>query len=96
MIAAIEACSSVRCEVVVGKPSQLTVAYLRERIGLPLGECLMVGDRLETDIRMANEAGMASALVLTGATSETMVDRSSMQPTYLLRNLLEVLPARYR
>lgn len=96
VIAAIEACSSVRCEAIVGKPSPLTVDYLRDRIGLPMAECLMVGDRLETDIRMANEAGMASALVLTGATSETMASRSTTRPTYTLRNLLEVLPLRYR
>lgn len=96
VIAAIEACSGVSCEAIVGKPSPLTVDYLRDRIGLPMAECLMVGDRLETDIRMANEAGMASALVLTGATSETMVTQSSTRPTYLLRSLLEVLPARYR
>jgi ribonucleotide monophosphatase NagD (HAD superfamily) len=61
-----------------------------------MAECLMVGDRLETDIRMANEAGMASALVLTGATSETMVARSPTRPTYVLRSLVEVLPACYR
>ena len=96
IIAAIEACSSVRCEAVVGKPSPLTIEYLRDRIGLPMAECLLVGDRLETDIRMANEAGMASALVLTGATSEAMVAHSLTQPTYLLRSLHEVLPARYR
>jgi ribonucleotide monophosphatase NagD (HAD superfamily) len=86
----------VTCEAIVGKPSPLTVDYLRGRIGVPVEECLMVGDRLETDIRMAIDAGMSSALVLTGATSESMVARSATRPTYLLRNLLEVLPARYR
>ena len=96
VIAAIEACSGARCEAIVGKPSPLTVDYLRGRIGVPMAHCLMVGDRLETDIRMANEAGMASALVLTGATSETMAARSATRPTYLLRSLVEVLPTRYR
>ncbi|CAG1772378.1 4-nitrophenyl phosphatase [uncultured bacterium] len=96
VIAAIEACTGVTCEAIVGKPSPLTVDYLRGRIGVPVEECLMVGDRLETDIRMAIDAGMSSALVLTGATSESMVARSATRPTYLLRNLLEVLPARYR
>ena len=98
------ACACATCHVyvdeawteIVGKPSPFTVDYLRERIGLPLGECLMVGDRLETDIRMASDAGMASALVLTGATSEAEASRSATQPTYTLRNLREVLPAQYR
>lgn len=96
VIAAVEACSGILCEEVIGKPSLRTVDYLRDRIGLPVAECLMVGDRLETDIRMANDAGMESALVLTGATSESMVAHSTARPTYLLRSLLEVLPARYR
>ncbi len=33
------------------------------------GQCLMTGDRLETDVLMGVQAGMASALTLTGATA---------------------------
>ncbi len=56
----------------------------------------MIGDRLETDIEMANRAGMASALVLTGATSESAARDSLIRPTYLLRTLRDVLPEEYR
>ena len=35
-------------------------------LGLPARNCLMVGDRLYTDIAMAVDAGLDSALVLTG------------------------------
>lgn len=35
------------------------------------------GDLISTDIRMANEAGMASALVLTGATG---LEEASLGP----------------
>ena len=96
VIAAIEACTGVACETIVGKPSALTADYVFERVGLRSDECIMIGDRLETDIEMANRAGMASALVLTGATSESTARDSHIRPTYLLRNLRDVLPEEYR
>ncbi len=96
VIAAIEACTGVICETIVGKPSTLMVNYVLERVGLPRHQCIMIGDRLETDIEMANRAGMASALVLTGATSESTARDSIIRPTYLLRTLSDVLPEQYR
>jgi 4-nitrophenyl phosphatase len=67
--AAVEACTGVACEATVGKPDP---AMLHAALaGLPVapGDCVMVGDRLSTDIRMALDAGMPAALVLTGETT---------------------------
>lgn len=36
---------------------------------LPKKECLIIGDRVETDIAMGNYHGIDSALVLSGVTS---------------------------
>ena len=44
----------------------------------------MVGDRLETDIKMANDVGMHSVLVMTGVTTADMLAESEHQPTYTL------------
>ena len=52
----------------------------------------MTGDRLETDILMGREAGMSTALPLTGATSESALAGSPIQPTYVLRRLADLLP----
>src|SRR5579859_2475158 len=54
VIAAIEACTATRVEVVVGKPSPIMVATIASRLQLPPAGCLVVGDRLETDIAMGN------------------------------------------
>jgi ribonucleotide monophosphatase NagD (HAD superfamily) len=59
---------------------------------LPAADCLMTGDRLETDIVMGQEAGMYTALTLTGATSESALGVSSIRPTYVLRHLGDLLP----
>jgi HAD superfamily hydrolase (TIGR01450 family) len=92
VIAAIEACTSTKCEAIVGKPSAYTVEAILDLLQLPADRCLMTGDRLETDVAMALNAGMAGALVLTGATDEAMLCASDIQPTYALRQLSDLLP----
>ena len=92
MIAAIEACTATRVEVVVGKPSPYMVEAVLRLLGLPAERCLMIGDRLETDVRMGLEAGMDTALTLTGATDEVALAASPIRPTYVLHRLSELLP----
>ncbi len=52
----------------------------------------MTGDRLETDVRMGLDAGMAAALTLTGATTEAMLRASAIEPTSVLRCLSDLVP----
>ncbi|MDW8327124.1 MAG: HAD-IIA family hydrolase [Anaerolineales bacterium] len=92
IIAAIEACTGVKCEAIVGKPSRYTIDAVLNLVKLPPSECLMTGDRLETDVKMGLDAGMDAALALTGATTEAMLARSDIRPTYVLRKLEELIP----
>ena len=92
MLAAIEASTGARAEAIVGKPSAHMAATLLERLALPADDTLLVGDRLLTDVRMAHEAGMVSALVLTGATGPDALLRSSVTPDYVLGGIAEILP----
>jgi NagD protein len=92
MIAAIEACTDTRVEVVVGKPSPIMARAVAEIIRLPPERCLMTGDRLETDIAMGRAAGMATALVLTGATTRALLAASEIQPDYVIETLGDLLP----
>jgi len=59
-----------------------------------VSRCLMVGDRLHTDIQMAVDAGMASALVLTG--ESTLEDVAALpedqRPTYIVERIDQLLP----
>ena len=92
IIAAIEACTNVSCEAIVGKPSRYTIDAVLNLVQMPASECVMTGDRLETDIQMGLNAGMSAALALTGATTEAMLELSDIQPTYVLRQLGDLLP----
>lgn len=93
MLAAIEASTGARAEAIVGKPSAHMAATLLDRLALPPDDTILVGDRLLTDVRMAHEAGMASALVLTGATPPGALADASVVPDYVLGGVAEVLPA---
>jgi arabinose operon protein AraL len=90
VIAAIEACTGRQVEVVVGKPSTIMARAASELTGLPPARCLMVGDRLETDIAMGRAAGMATALVLTGATTRAMLTGAAVTADYVAEGLSEI------
>jgi NagD protein len=91
MIAAIEACTGTRVEAVVGKPNETMVEAVLHLLESPIEGCLIIGDRLETDVLLGLNAGMAAALVLTGATDESSAASSEIEPTYVINNLAELL-----
>ena len=94
VVAAIEACTGTKCRVNVGKPDPIMLATVTGLIGLDPKECVMSGDRLYTEIRMANDAGMPSALVLTGETTEKDLARESEEnlPNYVLERIDRLVP----
>jgi len=55
-----------RKAVVMGKPETRAFDSLKQRFGCDAKRSVMVGDRLNTDIMMGANCGMASLLVLTG------------------------------
>jgi NagD protein len=87
IIAAIEACTGAKCDPIVGKPSPIMVALIMDMLKLPPERCIMVGDRLETDIRMGIAAGMASCLVLTGDATRESLAASGLRPTLVLERI---------
>lgn len=91
VIGALEGCSGRKVELIAGKPSEMIVNVVLERLGLVASDCLMVGDRLETDILMGNKAGMSTALVLTGVTQREDIPHSNVQPDYILESVADIL-----
>ena len=92
MLAAIEACTGARAEAIVGKPSIHMANAFLDRLGVPASEAVMVGDRLLTDVTMGISAGMASVLVMSGATTPQLLSESQITPTFVfddIRGLVE-------
>lgn len=93
MIAAIEAVTEKKVEAIVGKPSPIMIQAVLDLLGLRPEDCILIGDRLETDIKMGKEAGIATGIVLTGVTDEEMlkgVKHSPDQPDFVFQSVADV------
>ncbi len=92
--AAIEACTGVRCEAHLGKPDPAMLHTALDGVDAAMADCVMVGDRMRTDIRMGLDAGMASALVLTGETTadDVRAMAAADRPPIVLDRIDRLLP----
>lgn len=72
---------------VLGKPSEDMVRCALDLLGLEPGAVAMVGDRLYTDVRMANRAGLLSVLVLSGETREEDLGGAADRPDLVAEHL---------
>jgi HAD superfamily hydrolase (TIGR01450 family) len=86
-IAALEHLTGRKLELLAGKPSRLIMEVALNRLDLPPERCVMVGDRLETDMLMGQQAGMKTAAVLSGASTRQDVDRMQRPPDFVLENI---------
>ena len=91
MIAAVEAVTGRRVETIVGKPSPIMLDVALAALGVTAAECAMVGDRIETDIVMARQSGLASVLVLSGITSRDDPRIAEVAPDLVLPSLGDLL-----
>lgn len=87
VIAFLEATTARKVEFVAGKPSLGILQAALAHLDMPRERCLMVGDRLATDIQMGLALGLDTALVLTGVTSRESLATSDLRPTYVLDNI---------
>ena len=90
-LAFLEAATSVH-PVIIGKPEAYLYHFALERLGTQPNETLAVGDRLDTDILGGQRAGLPTALVLSGVTSEVDAARWNPPPDLILPNLADLLP----
>jgi HAD superfamily hydrolase (TIGR01450 family) len=96
VIGAIEACTGAKCEANVGKPDPIMLTTALDLLGLRQKDCVMTGDRLYTDIRMALDVGMSCAVVLTGETTAELLRKEPREnrPTYILNRVDRLIPPR--
>jgi arabinose operon protein AraL len=91
MTAAVEAVTGESVEIVVGKPSPLMLDVALTGLGLDAHECVMVGDRLETDVVMGRRGGLATVLVLSGVTRAGDPRIAEVAPDVVLPSVEDLL-----
>ena len=77
-------------DIVVGKPNPSMLDGILKRYKLQPSEVLMVGDRIYTDVKMAQNAGAIGVLVLSGETTMDIVGVSDTVPDIIAQNLMEL------
>ena len=89
MCAGIEKATGRMPDVVIGKPNPRMLDGIMHRYNLRPDEIAMVGDRVYTDILMAEKTNALGVLVLTGETKEEDLKDSNISPDIIAKDLSE-------
>ncbi|XP_008416453.1 pyridoxal phosphate phosphatase [Poecilia reticulata] len=102
LTAALEVASG-RKATVIGKPSRFMFECISSQFsGVDPAQCLMVGDRLETDMLFGSNCGLDTMLTLTGVSqieeaqeyrSSDLTTNHSYVPDYVVDTIADFLPA---
>ncbi|NLP09991.1 HAD-IIA family hydrolase [bacterium] len=87
------AAASGRRPLVMGKPSRFAAQTISDRAQSVNERIAFIGDRLYTDIRMAERFNMVGVLVLSGETSEKMAAASPDQPKLVVNGIGDLMDA---
>ncbi|KAM8837952.1 glycerol-3-phosphate phosphatase [Spinachia spinachia] len=86
----------------VGKPNRFMFDCVASKFAVEPERCLMVGDRLDTDILLGSNCGLKTLLTLTGVSTladaeahqgSGCVERQGMVPDYYVETIADLLPA---
>ena len=74
----------------IGKPNPYVFELTLQTMGLDKSEVIMVGDRISTDVRGANEFGLRSLLLKTGEFKHEDLD-SNIKPDFVFDTIKDLL-----
>lgn len=77
-------------DITLGKPDPNMLTGIRQQKGLQADQIAMVGDRIYTDIAMAQNAGALGVLVLSGETTIEVARAAANPPDLTLENIAEL------
>ena len=83
--------STGRTPKVIGKPNREVVESIASKYGLRKDDMVMVGDRLYTDIKTGENAGITSVLVYSGETKEEDYRNSEIRASYVFNSVKDMI-----
>ena len=78
--------------LVIGKPEPLMPQLAMQQHGYKKEETAVIGDRIYTDIKSGLNAGVTGILVLSGETTQEILDASDDKPHMVLNDAGEMIP----
>jgi 5'-nucleotidase len=90
LIAPIEIASG-RKAYFVGKPNPLMMRIALKRLGVKREEAIVIGDRMDTDVRCGLESEIDTLLVLSGITGLNDIDKFPYRPHFVLNGLIDLV-----
>lgn len=71
----------------VGKPNPLMMRIALKRLGVKREEAVVIGDRMDTDVRCGMESEIDTLLVLSGITARADIESFPYRPTFVLEGV---------
>ncbi len=81
-----------RRPLVIGKPEALMPQLAMQQHGYKKEETAVIGDRIYTDIKSGLNAGVMGILVMSGETTQEILDASEDKPHMVLQDAGEMIP----
>lgn len=82
--------STGKLPLIIGKPYKYIIEAVINKYKLRREEMAIVGDRLYTDIKLGENAGIPSILVMSGETDEIMYRKSKIKADYVFPTIKEL------
>jgi HAD superfamily hydrolase (TIGR01457 family) len=90
VIGAVEGMTGRAPDTVAGKPSPVAGRFALDRLGVAAEECLLVGDRLDTDVQLGATVGVTTVLVRTGVTDEAALADAEITPDHAIDSIADI------
>jgi NagD protein len=75
----------------VGKPNPLMMRIALKKLGVKRENAIVIGDRMDTDVRCGLESELETLLVLSGITAENEIDNFPYRPQFVLNGVIDLV-----
>jgi NagD protein len=90
-VAALISTATGRAPYFIGKPNPLMMRFALNRLDAHSESTVMVGDRMDTDIKTGLEAGLRTVLVTTGSTRPHQIETFPYRPTRVVDSVADLV-----
>jgi phosphoglycolate phosphatase len=80
--------STEKMPLVLGKPNKYAIELIVKHHGVDKNKCLMIGDRIDTDVLIGKNAGIDTCLVFTGVHNQESLLEELKKPDPIIPNFV--------